>query len=255
MNPDRFNKRLAHLEAMHNRHLKNIERQRSRIDERFDRARQRMMASEVSPSDEQQRIILAALNLLDEAGLNELSLRKLADKLNMKAPALYWHFKSKGVLIDYMAEAILRSEFKDISLKPDNRPWQDWLVEICKRLRSAMHSRQDGARIVAGAHVYPAVTLIKLFETCQQSLINSGVDPRKADLIVTTAIHLTFGRVIEEQSSPGYDELAGMDMEWIQRDYPRVAENIERAIEDNKKGYDEFEDSLRLFIGYPEKAK
>jgi TetR/AcrR family tetracycline transcriptional repressor len=99
----------------------------------------------------------------------------------------------------------------------------------------------------------PAVTLIRIYEATQGSLISAGLDPRKADLITTTAIHLTFGWVIEEQSSPAPEDLASVDLKWIQKEFPRVAYGVKRTIEDNKHGYDEFEESLRLFIGYPEK--
>lgn len=248
MREDKRAKQLIRIEKMHRHSMERLEAQHKRVDERFARARQRVMASESNPSDDQQRIINAALELLDEVGLNELSLRKLATKLDLKAPALYWHFENKSVLIDYMAEAILQTEFKYVNLRSDNITWQNWLVDVCKRLRQAMHSRRDGARIVAGAHLYPAVTLIRIYEATQESLISAGLEPREADLITTTAIHLTFGRVIEEQSSPGPEDIAKEDFGWIKKEFPRVADSVKRTIEDNKHGYDEFEESLRLFI-------
>jgi TetR/AcrR family transcriptional regulator, tetracycline repressor protein len=250
MREDRRAKQLDRLEEAQHRSRERLEAQQARLAMRFARARQRIMDDRIEPSDDQQRIIAAALELLDEVGLNELSLRKLATKLDLKAPALYWYFKSKGTLIDYMAEAILQSEFKNITPRAGDTPWQDWLVNVCQRLRKAMHSRRDGARIVAGAHLFPAVTLLKVFEATQESLISDGVDPRQADLIATTAIHLTFGRVIEEQSSPGPEDISKTDLAWIRREFPRISKSIKRTLEDNKHGYDEFEASLRLFIGY-----
>lgn len=252
MREDRRARQLARLEIMHQHSIERMEAQRLRVEARFARARQRTQATRKNPSDDQQRIILAALDLLDEVGLNELSLRKLATKLDLKAPAIYWYFKSKSVLIDYMAEAILQTEFKDLEPMPNNVAWQDWLVDICKRLRKAMHSRRDGARIVAGAHLYPAITLVKLFEVMQDSLIKAGLSPSRADLITTTAIHLTFGRVIEEQSSPGPEDLSGSEFDFMKQEFPRVAESIKQTIKDSKQGYDEFEESLRLIVGRPE---
>lgn len=131
---------------------------------RFDRARQRIMADATDPSEDQQRIVAAALEVLDEVGLQELSLRKLAAKLDFKAPALYWHFKNKETLIDFMAEAILQSAFSDLQPRRQDEAWQDWLIMVCKRLRNVMREHRDGARVIAGAHLYPAVTLLKIFE-------------------------------------------------------------------------------------------
>jgi TetR/AcrR family tetracycline transcriptional repressor len=254
MRDDKSTRQLARLEQAHRRSEERLEAQKRRIDDRFMRTRQRIMAGNDDPSDDQQRIIMAALELLDEVGLNELSLRKLAAKLDLKAPALYWHFKNKGVLIDYMAEAILQTEFKYVTPRPEEMPWQDWMVDISKSLRQAMHSRRDGARIVAGAHLYPAVTLLRIYEETQDSLISAGLEPRKADLIATTAIHLTFGRAIEEQSSPSPEDISRADIKWIGKEFPRIGEGIKRTMNDKRHGYDEFEESLRLFIGYPEKS-
>jgi AcrR family transcriptional regulator len=50
----------------------------------------------------------AALRLLNETGLEKLTLRAIATELHVKAPALYWHFKSKQELIDEMATEMFR---------------------------------------------------------------------------------------------------------------------------------------------------
>ncbi len=245
---------LARLEDAQRRAQERLAAQQARMNKHFERVRERVSSKYGEPNDSQRRIIEAALDLLDQEGLNDLSLRKLGSLLDMQAPALYWHFKNKGVLIDYMAEVILQTEFKDLKPRPADEAWQDWLVTIAQRLRKAMLSRRDGARIVAGAHLYPAISLLRIFETTQESLISAGVDARQADLIATTVIHLTFGRVIEEQSSPGPEEIKEMDLSEMQRNFPWVAATIQRTLEDAEHGYDEFEASLRLVVGYPEKS-
>ena len=230
-----------------------LDMQRTRLDERFARARQRLMADESHPNEDQQRIITAALALLDEVGFNDLSLRKLASKLDRKAPALYWHFANKEALIDYMAEAILKAEFHDLTPRQDDEPWQDWLVHTCSRLRQAMRTHRDGARVVAGAHLFPAITLMHLFEVSMQSLMSAGIEMQRANLIITTAIHFVFGNVIEEQSSPSLEEIEQMDFQAINEHYPLFGKSIEQTLEAAKRGYDEFEDALRLIVGFNEK--
>jgi AcrR family transcriptional regulator len=49
----------------------------------------------------------AGLKLLNEVGLEQLTLRLLAKELNIQAPTVYWHFKSKEELIDEMATMVL----------------------------------------------------------------------------------------------------------------------------------------------------
>jgi TetR/AcrR family tetracycline transcriptional repressor len=246
---------LARLERMREHTLERWDQQRARMDERFARVRQRLTADEGHPNEDQQRIITAALVLLDEVGFNDLSLRKLATKLDRKAPALYWHFESKEALIDYMAEAILQAEFHDVTPRQDDEPWQDWLVHICSRLRNAMRSHRDGARVVAGAHLYPAITLMRLFEVSMQSLMSAGVEMQRANLIITTAVHFVFGNVIEEQSSPSLEEVEQIDFQAMSERYPLFAKSVEQAVEAAKNGYDEFEDALRLIVGFKENER
>lgn len=250
MREDKRARQLEKLEEARRRTDEILLEQRRRVDERFERARQRILKDYSDPSADQKRIIDAALELLDEVGLQELSLRKLADKLDLKAPALYWHFKNKEALIDYMAEAILQATFHDLQPRADDEPWQDWLLGICKRLRKAMLHRRDGARVIAGAHMYPAVTLMRLFETSMQSLMSAGLERQRANLVLMTTVHFVFGNVIEEQSSPSLEEIESLDLDALSRDFPLMRASIDDHIADTKAGRDEFEEALRLIIGY-----
>lgn len=181
------------------------------------------------PSDSQQRIVSAALELLNEDGLNSLSLRKLATKVDMKAPALYWHFNSKDVLVDYMAEAILIKEFRSLKPRPKDTLWQDWLTEQMSNLRKAMLAFPDGARVVAGAHLQPAVTLGKLFECVLESLESSGLDTQQARHILMTVSTYTFGFVIEEQASPNPQEITMLNLNAPDSPYPHIVKAMQEA--------------------------
>ena len=45
-----------------------------------------------------ETVIRAALDLLNEVGVDGLSTRRLAERLGVQQPALYWHFKNKREL-------------------------------------------------------------------------------------------------------------------------------------------------------------
>jgi AcrR family transcriptional regulator len=55
-------------------------------------------------------VIRAALDLLNEVGVDGLTTRKLAERLGVQQPALYWHFRNKRALLDALAEAMLARE-------------------------------------------------------------------------------------------------------------------------------------------------
>jgi len=244
---DRRARELAKIEAAERRTEERLAKQHERINKRFERMRQRLDQRYGQATDHQQRIVEAALELLKKDGLNNLSLRKLARQLNMQAPALYWHFQNKEILIDYLAEAILAREFHDLRPRPEDEPWQDWLTDHMSRLRSAMLAYPDGGRVVAGAHLYPAVTLGKLFECTLESLVSAGFELRAARIITMTASTYTFGFVIEEQASPNIEDIEQfLDDELANERYPRLME-AERAA---RKGHHNMDEDYRAGLAY-----
>lgn len=204
------------IENIYRQRVEHLEHQKQRADDRFIRRQSRLvgqlssaMVDFDSPvlNEKQQTIIAAALNLLHTKSLDELSLRDIAKSVNMQAPALYWHFKSKTVLIDFMAEAILEKEFRTLTVRQKDETWNKWLLDQMIHLRKAMLTYPDGGRVVAGAHPYPAVTLAKIVEYSLESLHTAGVPLDTASLVITTTMRYTFGYVIEEQASPTISEL------------------------------------------------
>ena len=55
-----------------------------------------------------------ALKLLNEAGLEQLTLRRLGAELKVQAGATYWHFRSKEELVDEMATMLLADAASDL---------------------------------------------------------------------------------------------------------------------------------------------
>ncbi len=66
------------------------------------------MSTERRAPLDRHRVADTALRLLNEVGLDGLTLRAIAKELDVKAPALYWHFKDKQALLDEMASEMYR---------------------------------------------------------------------------------------------------------------------------------------------------
>lgn len=54
-----------------------------------------------------ERIVAAAAELIDEAGLDALSTRRLADRLGVRGPSLYNHFATKDEILDAVADSVI----------------------------------------------------------------------------------------------------------------------------------------------------
>ncbi len=105
-------------------------------------------AAEDRPPLDRAAIVTAALKLLDEVGLDQLSTRRLAAELGVKGPSLYWHFRNMAELRDLMADQLLT----DVLPAPDAFDnWKAWIAEGARAFRRAALSHRDGARVLAGA--------------------------------------------------------------------------------------------------------
>ena len=54
-------------------------------------------------------VIRAAVDLLDEVGLDRLTTRALTTRLGVQPGALYWHVRSKSELLSAIADEIMRN--------------------------------------------------------------------------------------------------------------------------------------------------
>ena len=146
-------------------------------------------------------VLAAALDLLDEVGLDALTTRRLAEKLGVQPGALYRHFDSKRSLLGAMVARLTSDAVVD-SEPPDD--WAGLLRYAALGARAAMLTRRDGARLVA-THLVPAD------ETSQQfwhrmigTLTAAGFPQPDAVVAVDTVFAYVNGFTIEEQSRDGF---------------------------------------------------
>ncbi len=147
-------------------------------------------------------VLRAALELLNEVGIDALSTRKLAERLGVQSPTLYWHFKSKAALLDAMSAAVMQ-ESRAIATPEPDEAWQDWLMEDGRSFRHALLAWRDGARLHAGTR--PGEAQRGSIELRLQRLCAAGFEPGPATLLMMSVGRFVVGWVLEEQSAQAAD--------------------------------------------------
>src|SRR4029078_13151443 len=111
-------------------------------------------------------IVRAGLQLLEDGGLDALSLRRVAQALGMHAPGLYCYIEDKQELIDLLAQAILDEAFAGDGVKgpAEGEGWEPWFTEVAVRVRRTLLAHRDGARVVAGAFLFRTHSIPSLTE-------------------------------------------------------------------------------------------
>jgi TetR/AcrR family tetracycline transcriptional repressor len=141
------------------------------------------------------QVLSGALGLLDEVGIENLTMRRLATALGVQNGATYWHFRSKQALLEAMAEAMLEGLTAELD---EQLPWHDGLSELAHRLRRALLAHRDGARIFAGSF-FPLPNALAYGETMIGLLRGAGKTSREAAWAVDTITYYVVGHTIEEQ--------------------------------------------------------
>lgn len=145
------------------------------------------------------RIVDEALKLLNEVGLDALSTRLLADRLGVKQPALYWHFKSKRALVEAMAEEIMsRGHTHNWPASPG--AWQEFMQDNARDFRRTLLRYRDGGRVHAGTEANPRD--LANVEAHIAILVEAGMEVEFAMELLVAIDRYTVGCVIEEQAEP-----------------------------------------------------
>lgn len=88
------------------------------------------------PQISEQRIVEASWELLGEDGIDKFSMRRLADRLGIQAPSLYWYFKSKQNLYQRLANQVSKTILEEFHSDGD---WKEQLTEFAVTVRRVLN--------------------------------------------------------------------------------------------------------------------
>lgn len=143
---------------------------------------------------ERSDVITAAVGILDSYGLADLSMRRVADSLGVKAGALYWHVANKQTLLAAVADEILGQ-----LSEPSGEPL-DALAGWADDLRRVLLAHRDSAELVASTQasrlgaIDPAAAPTEVLQA-------AGLDAELARASARALLHLVLGHVVEEQNA------------------------------------------------------
>jgi TetR/AcrR family tetracycline transcriptional repressor len=125
-----------------------------------------------------ESIVDAALELLADGGLETVSFRRIATRLGVSAPTLYWHVDSKRQLMDLMAEALGRRTDADYAGPRPGQPWWEWLRTDARQMFATLISTRDAPRVAAGNR--PSPEHFPWIERVLGVLVEAGMTPGEA---------------------------------------------------------------------------
>lgn len=146
-----------------------------------------MNAAPASARNDKPAVVAAAMRVLAESGLPGLSMRRIADELDVQVSALYWHFPNKQALLAAVSAQIVGS-----GSVPDE------MDAAARALRDRLLAHQDGAEIVSSSL---ALGLLEL--PARTALVAAarevGLTDAAAEVAADTIVHYVIGYTFHEQ--------------------------------------------------------
>jgi TetR/AcrR family tetracycline transcriptional repressor len=154
----------------------------------------------MSPEEEKQaltreRLVAAALLLIKEDGLDGLSMRALAEQLDVKAASLYWHVRDRRELVELLAESILES----VKLPRAGAGWRKAVLDIGAALGQRVSAQKDADRILL--EVPESLESSDTFAELKRQLQSAGLQPAEAGEVARMVmVHVITGRAPEDRT-------------------------------------------------------
>ncbi|HEY4200609.1 MAG TPA: TetR family transcriptional regulator [Devosiaceae bacterium] len=147
------------------------------------------------PLDE-RRVLDAAFDVLEANGFEGLTIRRIADVLGVKNPALYWHFRNKQEIVTGMANRLLDRMTEAPNEASD---WRSWLSQAAKTYRRTLLGVRDGAEILSNANLSRSRHFAE-FRRGIEYLGAQGFSERDALLGMMTVFDYALGVTYEHQA-------------------------------------------------------
>ncbi|KRV46560.1 TetR family transcriptional regulator [Wenjunlia vitaminophila] len=117
------------------------------------------------------RIVEAAVALLDEEGIERLTMRRLAERLAVVAPSLYWHVDTKDDVIDLAVDAI----FGEVPVPAPGGPdWRGDITAVLSGWRAALLRHPWAAAVPARQRPTIGPNFLASMEVLQATLVRAG---------------------------------------------------------------------------------
>jgi TetR/AcrR family tetracycline transcriptional repressor len=177
-----------------------------------------------------QIITNAALDVLDEVGLDKLSMRLVAARLGVQVGGLYYYVADKAALLRAMADELCQQVLSQAGSGrpaadperpggPEQPVWAGEAAGLCRVLRSVLNRHRDSARVLAASPLQGSVNALALMERLI-AILEGGVSLEQTGVAADTLMAYITGFVLQEQA--GAPQQFPLTMQELAERFPRV---------------------------------
>ena len=205
-----------------------------------------------------RRVLRAAMAHADKLGIDELSMRKLAEVLHVAPMALYRHIANKDDLIDAMIDIV----FGEIELPARDADWRTAMRQRATSVRDALE-RHRWAIGLMESRLHPGPANLRHHDAVLGNLRAAGFSLEMAAHAYSVLDSYIYGFALTKLNLPfenGHGDVPDVAQSMLEPfpadSYPNLLEFITgHAMKPGYQYGDEFEYGLDLILAGLEKAK
>lgn len=199
------------------------------------------MARPRKPLLSPERIVAVALALVDSEGLQAVSTRRLATELGVSGPSLYNHFRTKGELLDAVADTVVAQV--DLTVFDEGARWWEALAAWARSYRAALAAHPEIVPFLAqGPGRRPAG--LRMADAVFGAMVEAGWPPAQATRIGATMRYFVAGSALGSFARGFVDDPAAYDP----ADYPHLGQAHLLAERQHEVDEGAFETGLRALV-------
>ena len=213
---------------------------------------------------DRERVIRAAIALIDADGVHALTMRRLGQQLGVEAMSLYAHVHSRAQLLDGVVAMLVDEVYVDPEVqRRESDSWQDYLVRLAHGVRRSALAHPQAFPLIASQPpeapwIRPPLRSLAWVNSFLESLHDYGFDDDTSVYAYRAFTSFLLGHLLLEVAArgaqvgpeplpsvdPGEND-AGSDSRpdpLALSDYPRLKQLSSRLAEDHSEL--EFDESL-----------
>jgi TetR/AcrR family tetracycline transcriptional repressor len=180
---------------------------------RFERAPMRKQRPRGSTTS--RAVVEAALAVVDEVGIEGMTIRRVAEYVGAPPMSLYTHFSNKNELLDLMYLELAGQMYRDQHYES----WQTELLALCSRIRSILLEHPGWAPLLS--RPVPPLA-ISLRERVLKLMMAEGASSDQALRALGSAVLTSIGLALVELAFKGRDGESALE-----RRYTRLKEWVD----------------------------
>jgi AcrR family transcriptional regulator len=187
-----------------------------------------------------ETIAAAALAIADVEGFQTVSMRRVAQELNVGTMSLYYYVRTKDDLISVMDDALM----SEAVLPEVPKNWKRAITEIATRTHS-IFSRHPWA-LISMRSAPPGLNAMRHMEQCLEALSETSMTAKEKLTLLAIVDDFVFGHALREAASERAVDMEFAAEQIAKGNFPRIAEVFSNG--PIEIGKDRFEEGLRLLL-------